>query len=264
VACTDARDRSVALDAPPQRIVSLVPSQTELLADLGLDEEVVGLTRFCVHPPRWKAEKQTVGGTKNVNVDRVRALAPDLVLANLEENTQEDVEALDAFAPVYVTDVADVDDALAMIRTVGALVGRSERAEEIAQEIERGFAGLAALPPLRVAYLIWRDPWMTVGGDTFIHDVLRRASFENVFGDRTRYPKMTAEEIAAAEPEVIFLSSEPFPFREQHVAEIERAVPGVPVRLVDGELFSWYGSRMRLMPPYVAVLRDTLARELAG
>jgi len=255
---TDARGHTVTLDAPPQRIVSLVPSQTELLADLGLDAEVVGLTRFCVHPVGWKEEKQIVGGTKNVNLDRVRALAPDLVLANLEENTRDDVEALDAIAPVYVTDVADVDDALAMIRTVGALVGREDAADGLAVEIERGFAGLRARPPLRVAYLIWRDPWMTVGGDTFIHDVLRRASLANVFGDRTRYPEVTEEEIAAAEPEVVFLSSEPFPFREKHRAEMESVVPGVPVRLVDGELFSWYGSRMRLAPPYLAGLRDTL------
>jgi ABC-type Fe3+-hydroxamate transport system substrate-binding protein len=260
---TDARGRTVTLDAAPRRIVSLVPSQTELLADLGLDADVVGLTRFCVHPAGWKAAKAIVGGTKNVNVERVAALAPDLVLANLEENVRADVEALDAVSPVFVTDVATVDDALGMIRTVGALIRQSERAEALAAEIDRGFAALAARPPLRVCYLIWRDPWMTVGGDTFIHDVLRRASLANVFGERMRYPEITTREIAAAEPDVILLSSEPFPFGEAHVAEIERAVPGVPVRLVDGELFSWYGSRMRLMPPYVAGLRDTLARSIS-
>ena len=260
LSATDARGRTLALAAPPRRIVSLVPSQTELLADLGLDAEVVGLTRFCVHPAGWKAAKQIVGGTKNVNVERVAALAPDLVLANLEENVREQVEALDAVAPVFVTDVATVDDALAMILTVGWLIGQSERAEALAEEIGQGFAALAAGPPLRVCYLIWRDPWMTVGGDTFIHDVLRRASLANVFGEQMRYPEVTAEEIAAAEPDVILLSSEPFPFGEAHIAEIERTLPGVPVRLVDGELFSWYGSRMRLMPPYVAGLRNTLAR----
>ncbi len=258
LSATDARGRTLTLDAAPRRIVSLVPSQTELLADLGLDAEVVGLTRFCVHPAGWKEAKQIVGGTKNVNVDRIAALAPDLVLANLEENTREQVEALDPMAPVFVTDVATVDDALAMIRTVGALVGRSARAEALAEEIEQGFAALDDQPPLRVCYLIWRDPWMTVGGDTFIHDVLRRASLANVFGERTRYPEVTAEEIAAAEPDVLLLSSEPFPFGERHIAELAQAVPGVPVRLVDGELFSWYGSRMRRMPPYVAGLRNTL------
>src|SRR5690606_29754423 len=194
---------------------------------------------------------------KNVRVDRVQALAPDLILANLEENVREQVEALDAVAPVHVTDVATVADALRMIRTVGALVGRGARAEALAVEIERGFAALAERPPVRVAYLIWRGPYMTVGGDTFIHDVLRRGSLANVFGERTRYPEATPEEIAAAEPEVVLLSSEPFPFRQKHVAELADAVPGVAVRLVDGELFSWYGSRMRRTPPYLAGLRES-------
>lgn len=253
---TDARGRTVTLDAAPRRIVSLVPSQTELLADLGLDDEVVGLTRFCVHPPGWKEKKRIVGGTKNVKAERVAALAPDLVLANLEENEREQVEALDALAPVYVTDVGTVADALAMIRAVGALVGREEKAEAIAREVEAGFGSLAARRPLRVAYLIWRDPWMTVGGDTFIHDVLARASLTNVFGDRSRYPEVALEEIAEARPDAVLLSSEPFPFREKHLAEVEAA--GVPARLVDGELCSWYGSRMRLAPPYLAGLRAAL------
>ncbi len=255
---TDARGRALHLAAPPRRIVSLVPSQTELLADLGLEAEVVGLTRFCVHPAGWKKTKAIVGGTKNVNAKRVAALRPDLVLANLEENVREQVEALDATAPVYVTDVATVGDALGMVRTVGTLVGRREQADALAAEIARGFAALAGRPPLRVAYLIWRDPWMTAGGDTFIHDVLHRASLENAFGERTRYPEIALTEIAAAEPAAVLLSSEPFPFRERHLAEVEAAVPGAAVRLVDGELFSWYGSRMRLMPPYLAGLRERL------
>ncbi len=255
---TDARGQTARLDAPPRRIVSLVPSQTELLADLGLDAEVVGLTRFCVHPAGWKAAKPIVGGTKNVRPERVAALKPDLVLANLEENVREQVEALDAVAPVFVTDVATVSDATGMIRTVGALVGRTGRAGALADEIERGFDGLAAPAPVRAAYLVWRDPWMTVGGDTFIHDVMGRAGLANVFGEQTRYPALTLADLAAAAPEVVLLSSEPFPFGERHVAEVEAAVPGAAGRLVDGELFSWYGSRMRLMPPYLAGLREAL------
>lgn len=242
-----------------RRIVSLVPSQTELLADLDLDAEVVGLTRFCVHPAGWKARKQIVGGTKDVLVERVRALRPDLVLANREENVREQVEAIEAFAPVFVTDVATVEDALAMIRDVGRLVGRAERAEALGAEIEAGFAALGEAQPVRTAYLIWRRPYMSVGGDTFIHDVMRRAGLRNVFGERTRYPEVTPEDIAAARPDVILLSSEPYPFAEKHAAEIAAEVPGVPVRLVDGELFSWYGSRMRAAPPYLARLRAQLA-----
>jgi ABC-type Fe3+-hydroxamate transport system substrate-binding protein len=258
----DALDRPVRLDRPPSRIVSLVPSQTELLADLGLDAEVVGLTRFCVRPAGWRGWKRVVGGTKDVRPDRVAALAPDLVLANREENVREQVEALAALAPVYVTDVRTVAGAAAMVRAVGRLVGREVPAEAVAAETERGFAGLAAgvpAPPLRAAYLVWRGPWMTVGRDTIVHDVMARAGFENAFGDRTRYPAVTPEELAAARPDVVLLSSEPFPFRERHRAEVEAIAPGARVELVDGELFSWYGSRLRHAPPYLAALRARLA-----
>src|SRR5690606_16469601 len=174
---TDALGRPVVLDRPPRRIVSLVPSQTELLAALGLDEEVVGLTRFCVHPGGWKARKQIVGGTKNLRLDRIAALRPDLVLANREENERDQVDAITAH--VYVTDVATVEDALAMIRAVAQLVDRVDRAEVLAEEIEAGFATLDAAEPLPAAYFIWRDPWMSVGGDTFISDVMRRAGLVN-------------------------------------------------------------------------------------
>ncbi len=255
---TDARGRALALEAPPRRIVSLVPSQTELLADLGLDDEVVGVTRFCVHPEDWKARKRIVGGTKNVNIERVRALAPDLVLANLEENTRADVETLDAFAPVFVTDVRDVPGAAAMIRTVGRLTGQRERADTLAHEIEADFDALAAHPPLRAAYLIWRKPYMSVGRDTFIHDVMTRAGFENVFAAHTRYPEVTPEALAAARPDVVLLSSEPYPFAEKHREELSALVPEARIVLVDGELFSWYGSRLRRTPAYLDRLRRSL------
>lgn len=262
LATTDALGRPVVLATPPRRIVSLVPSQTELLADLGLDVEVVGVTRFCVHPQGWKVQKQTVGGTKHLRLDRIAALRPDLVLANREENMREQVEAVAAFAPVYVTDVATVDDALATIRTVGRLVDRTGPAEVLAEEIQTGFAALSdtthATASWRAAYFIWRRPWMSVGGDTFISDVMRRAGLANVFGDHTRYPEVTTEEVAAARPDVLLLSSEPYPFKPKHAAELEAAT-GVLAVLVDGEVFSWYGSRMRLAPSYLRTLRDRLA-----
>lgn len=253
---TDARGNTLTLPEPPRRIVSLVPSQTELLADLGLDDRVVGVTRFCVRPPGWKQTKTIVGGTKQVDVDRIRALAPDLVLANLEENTRPMVEALDAVAPVYVTDVRDLRGALDMMRTVGHLTGRAERAGIIAAAVEAGFGRLERRAPLRAVYLIWRHPYMTVGGDTFIHDVMARAGFANVFAGRRRYPEVTAETMAAARPDVVLLSSEPFPFTEEHADELRPALPGIPFLLVDGELFSWYGSRLRQAPPYLSALYE--------
>ncbi len=251
---TDARGRTLTWTTPPQRIVSLVPSQTELLADLGLDTEVVGLTRFCIHPDGWKQTKTIIGGTKNVTIDRVRALQPDLVLANLEENTREDVEAIEAFAPVYVTDVPDVAASCAMIRMVGHLTGRVHAGEAVAAATEAAFVALETVPAKRAAYFIWRNPYMTAGYDTIIHDVMQRGGFHNVFGDRARYPAVTAEEIVAAKPDVVLLSSEPYPFAEKHLAEFRAILPNATIQLVDGELFSWYGSRLQHAPAYLRQL----------
>lgn len=252
----DALGRRVRLGTPPQRIVSLVPSQTELLADLGLGAEVVGLTRFCVHPAGWREAKPIVGGTKNVRVDRVRDLRPDLVIANKEENDRAQVEALAEICPVYVTDVPDVEAALAMTRTVGRLVARPEAAGALADEIASGFDRLGdAGRGRRALYLIWRGPWMSVGHDTLIADVLRRGGFENATDGHTRYPALTDAQIRGLAPEVVLLSSEPYPFARRHVAEVRALVPDAEVVLVDGEPFSWYGSRLRHAPAALAALR---------
>ena len=256
---TDARGHTVRMLRPPRRIVSLVPSLTELLSNLGLTNEVVGLTRFCISPTGWKAEKQIVGGTKQVNRDRIRVLEPDLVLANREENTREDVEAIGAIAPVYVTDVAPVPAAVDMIRGVGRLTGRASAARELAQTIEERFAALPSSTPLSTAYLIWQRPYMTVGSDTFIHDVMARVGLVNVFSDRQRYPKVTVADIAARSPQLVLLSSEPFPFQATHAAALQPRIPGAYIRLVDGTAFSWYGSRLRTTPAYLRNLRSELS-----
>ena len=246
----------------PQRIVSLVPSLTEALADLGLDDETVGLTRFCVYPEGWKRRKTIVGGTKNVDVARVLALAPDLVVANREENERAPVEQIaEAGVPVWLSDIATVADTLAALRDLGRVTGRAAEGERLAAGVAASFAGalVAVEAPrvhVRAVYLIWRDPWMTVGADTIIHDVMARGGIENAFGDRTRYPAVTAGEIAAAAPDVVLLSSEPYPFAEKHVAEVRALVPGATVALVDGEAFSWYGPRLARAPAEIArVLR---------
>lgn len=259
----DATGRTVTVPTVPQRIVSLVPSQTELLAELELDEQVVGLTRFCVHPEGWTKQKAIVGGTKQVNADRIRALQPDLILANREENTQAMVDELSAIAPVYVTDVGTLDDALAMMRTVGRLTGRSHKADTLAHEIHVRFAALHPSRPIRTAYLIWHDPLMTVGHDTFIHDMLARGGFVNVFFGQTRYPEVTRAALAAARPEVLLLPSEPYPFQEAHLDAFRAALPGVAIRLVDGEPFSWYGSRLRYTPDSLTALRTAIMQATA-
>jgi len=257
----DARGHPVCLDAPPRRIVSLVPSQTELLAHLGLGDQTVGLTRFCIRPDGWKDDKQVVGGTKNVRVEKVEALRPDLVLANREENTRETVEAVEGFAPVFVTEVPDVPGAAAMIRDVGRLAGRPARAGALADRLTQGFAALAedvaSEDPLPVAYLIWREPYMTVGGDTIIHDVMRRAGLENVFAGRTRYPEVTPAEVGERGAQAVLLPDEPFPFDERYAEELREALP-LPTQLVKGQLFSWYGPRLAEAPPYLRELRAEL------
>eukprot|EP00906_Rhabdomonas_costata_P036289 RCo050945 len=255
----DARGRALTLAAAPKRVISLVPSLTELLADLGLDDAVVGVTRYCIHPTGWNTRKGVVGGTKDVKPNRVAALTPDLVVANLEENTKAGVEALDSLCPVYVTDVATVEQALSTITAVGALVGKPNESELLCQRIRDGFGSLhSCSPPKSAAYLIWRRPYMTIGSDTFIHDVMSRAGLANVFHHHRRYPQVTEEDLARACPEVVLLSSEPYPFKEKHREEMQRVVPQAKVVLVDGTFFSWYGSRMQNAPSYLAQLLQQL------
>lgn len=245
--------------ARPRRIVSLVPSLTEALASLGLEDETVGITRFCVHPDGWKRRKQTVGGTKTVDVARVLALAPDLVIANREENERAPVEAIAAAGvPVWLSDIATVADTLAALRDLGRITGRAAEGERLAAHIAAAFSAVEApAGRVRAVYLIWRDPWMTVGADTIIHDVMARGGIENAFGDRLRYPAVTSDDIAAASPDVVLLSSEPYPFAEKHVAEVRALVPAAAVALVDGEAFSWYGPRLARAPAELArVLRQ--------
>lgn len=251
--------RQVEIPFPPQRIVSLVPSQTELLHDLGLGGRIVGITKFCVHPEAWFRSKTRVGGTKQIHFDRVAALRPDLIIGNKEENERGQIEQLAAQFPVWMSDVRDLGSALQMIREVGRITNTTTEALAIAETIQSGFdalaAEVAAWPRLRAAYFIWRDPWMVAGGDTFIDEMLRVAGLDNVFGQLTRYPEIRLEQLAASAPDCVLLSSEPYPFREKHLSEIRRFCPKATVQLADGELFSWYGSRLAYSPAYLRSLR---------
>lgn len=245
-AFTDMMGNTLELNFPPKRIVSLVPSQTELLFDLGLGEEVVGITKFCVHPQQWWRNKLRVGGTKQLQVDKILALNPDLVIANKEENTQAEIEFLATQVPVWVSDISNIAQAMEMIRAVGELVDKNAVAASILHEIQSGFAALKpANQPKRVAYFIWKNPWMTIGNDTFIHSMIEHIGWENVYAHKRRYPETTLEELQELTPEIILLSSEPYPFKEKHIAELQAVLSNSQVLLVDGEMFSWYGSRMK-------------------
>lgn len=245
VVVTDMIGRSVQAPLYPQRIISLVPSQTELLYDLGLTDEVVGITKFCVHPTDWFRNKKRVGGTKNVNIATVKALQPDLIIANKEENTREQILELAALYPVWTSDITNLAGACAMIRQVGQLVGKAGHGEELAGQIEHSFAALQQKKiPKSVAYFIWRQPWMCAGGDTFISDMIARMGWINVLENQMRYPVIALDELRALQPDILLLSSEPYPFKEIHIAELQAVLPNACIALVDGEMFSWYGSRL--------------------
>ena len=252
---TDMMGREVTVNYPPKRIISLVPSQTELLFDLGLEDEVVGITRFCVHPNEWFRNKKRVGGTKTVNIATIKALNPDLIIANKEENTKEQIEELAALYPVWISNIQTVQEALQMIKGVGEITGKEARADELLIEITHGFDSLhKANKPKRVAYFIWRNPWMSIGNDTFINDLIERMGWQNVLADKQRYPEISLTELADRNVELVLLSSEPYPFKDIHIAEIKTVLPGIEVMLVDGEMFSWYGSRMKKAVSYLSGL----------
>ncbi|MFN6014061.1 MAG: ABC transporter substrate-binding protein [Flavobacteriales bacterium] len=245
---TDQMNRTVRLEGIPRRIVSLVPSQTELLHDLGLEDEVVGITKFCIYPDEWFGSKTRVGGTKQVNIEKVSKLQPDLIIGNKEENTKEDIEALEEIAPVWMSDIYNIEDALEMICSIGEIVDCKEKAVELAKTIQTRFDQLANPMAGRTGvYLIWKDPYLSVGTNTFIHSVIARIGFQNSIRE-VRYPEWKSE--LTELPEFLFLSTEPFPFKEDDVESLKDQFPGVKVMLVDGEMFSWYGSRMRLAPRY--------------
>ena len=253
---------AVSVNNSAHRIVSLVPSQTELLYDLGLNDEVVGITKFCIHPNHWFRNKTRIGGTKDVKFDRVKALSPTLIIANKEENVKEQVEALAAIAPVYTSDISTLEDAYHMIHEIGKITHTSSKAEDIIEKIKAGFVLLTEelhqQTPKTCLYLIWKDPYMSVGADTFIHDMMFHCKFENVMIHETRYPTLSIEKIQQLAPEIILLSSEPYPFKEKHIAEIQAYLPQTSILLVDGEMFSWYGSRLQHSPAYFCGLWNTI------
>ena len=252
---TDQRGRPVSITAAPERIVSLVPSQTELLYDLGLDEAVAGITKFCTHPPHWFRNKQRIGGTKSVHIDQVKALRPDLIIANKEENLKAQVEELAAQFPVWTSDITNLQQALQMIEAIGVMTGTSPAATTMVAAIKNRFAALpVAKTSIRTAYLIWQKPYMTIGGDTFIHDMLTRCGFNNIFKDRQRYPSITLADIREQHCQLLLLSSEPFPFKQTHIDALQQQLPSTKIILADGEMFSWYGSRLLLAPGYFSTL----------
>lgn len=249
-AFTDALGRALDISGPPQRIVSLVPSLTEALFAFGLGERIAGVTRFCVEPAAGVAAKARVGGTKHVDVQTVRSLEADLVLANVEENTKQDVDALEAAGiPVFLTYARTVSEAIDELRTIAAITGAEAAArpivEEAQAELHEALAAGASRTAVPTFCPIWRNPWMTIGPSTYIHDVLRVCGAANVYGDTpARYPLIDLAQVAGRNPEIVLLPDEPYRFTARHIPEVNEKLPGARIHLVDGKMLCWYGPRI--------------------
>jgi len=225
------------------RVISLVPSITEALFDLGLTEnEIVGRTKFCIHPSEKVKNVAIIGGTKNLNLDKIRSLKPDLILANKEENVKEQVESLMKDFKVNVYNTETIEDNYYLLKNLGLLFNAEERAQIFNLKIYEILNQSKLKYNVKAAYLIWNNPYMTVGSDTFIHHILTEIGFENIFKNQTRYPEIKTEDLA--EVDVIMLSSEPFPFKEKHITELKSFYPDKKIMIVDGEAFSWYGTHL--------------------
>ncbi|WP_299213705.1 helical backbone metal receptor [uncultured Aquimarina sp.] len=246
---TDQLGRDIRLTSTPVRIISLVPSQTELLVALGLSNYIVGVTKFCVHPDSIRKEKSVVGGTKNIHLDKIHELNPDIILCNKEENTREIVETLQEEYPVHVSDISTIEESLELIGQYGEIFNKTNQAAALISEIRSELKSFSEFmkdkPQKKVAYFIWCKPWMVAGKGTFIHHLLGINGFINMFGHQDRYPEILEEQFSKLNDlDLILLSSEPFPFSEEHKDEILKMLPDTNVILVDGEYFSWYGSRL--------------------
>ncbi|MEQ8424636.1 MAG: helical backbone metal receptor [Cyclobacteriaceae bacterium] len=245
----DQMGRKVKFNFPPTRIVSLVPSQTELLYDLGFNEQVVGITKFCEHPSSWRELKVKVGGTKKLKLEVIDSLDPDLIIGNKEENNKESIEALQQKYPVWMSDIVTLDDAFWMINEIGEITGKGAKGKAISNQITASFSNLKKRKA-KVLYLIWRRPWMGAGSNTFINSMLEQMGLTNVLSNIPRYPELSVEQIESLEPDHVFLSSEPYPFQKKHIRELKGILPDTCFTLVDGQYFSWYGSRLVGAPVY--------------
>ena len=247
---TDQHGTLHSFETTPKRIVSLVPSQTELLYDLGLEESIVGITKFCVHPYHLKSTKKIIGGTKKVHYEKIRLLQPDIIIANKEENTNEIVTELSKICPVWVTDIITVEDSLQMISHFGQLFNKRTEAQKWLDKINFAYQDFQNFikdkPIQKTAYFIWANPYMVAGNNTFINEIMQLNHFENIYTNREeRYPEIIIQKMRIqGDPDLVLLSSEPFPFTDEHAFELGRFTHHAKIIFVDGEMFSWYGTRL--------------------
>jgi ABC-type Fe3+-hydroxamate transport system substrate-binding protein len=249
----------------PKRIVSLVPSQTELLYDIGLEESILGITKYCVHSYHFKSTKKIIGGTKKVHFEKIRLLQPDIIIANKEENTKEIVEELSKICPVWVTDIITINDNLKMIEDFGQLFNKRIEAQKWIDKINFALADFKLFvrnkSKQEVAYFIWANPYMVAGNNTFINEMLKLNNFNNIYENgEERYPEVIIQKMRIqGDPDLVLLSSEPFPFTDEHAFELGRFTHHSKIVFVDGEMFSWYGSRLIKSFEYFQKLHQSIA-----
>lgn len=256
----DQLGRLVEIPSKPKRIISVVPSQSELLFDLGLENQLVGITRFCVHPQQLRKNVPSVGGTKDLRFKRIRSLQPDLIIANKEENDEEQIKKLSEHFPIWISDVSNLEDAVEMISSLSEITETQGAAHEIIKDIEANFTQ-STKPFASALYIIWNDPIMVAGQGTFIDDMMQKSGLVNI-APAERYPILSQEQIRQLNPDVILLSSEPFPFREVHEESYKTCFPKSESMLVDGEMFSWYGSRLVIAGSYLKRFAKRLKKRL--
>jgi ABC-type Fe3+-hydroxamate transport system substrate-binding protein len=253
---TDQTGHTVQLSRVPERIVSIVPSQSEFLWHIGAGKQLAGITKFCIHPEEMFRSVARVGGTKKLDLEKIRVLKPDLIIGNKEENEKEQIETLRKEFNVWMSDIFDFADAFAMMLSIGEMTGKLKEAEKLVETLKQCLPEVKNIfEPRKTLYFIWKDPYMLAAGDTFIHHVLRYTGLKNGAAQLLRYPKVTEAELKAFDPELCLLSSEPFPFKQMHAEELKKLLPKAEIRIVDGEVFSWYGSRLLELPEYLKQLK---------
>jgi ABC-type Fe3+-hydroxamate transport system substrate-binding protein len=253
---TDQLGNALHFEARPRRIVSLVPSQSELLWDLGLEKELVGITKFCIHPGKMFKTVERIGGTKQLDLEKIVGLKPDLVIGNKEENERSQIEALQKECKVWMSDIYTFEDSFAMMLELGKILGKETTVLELINTLNKSLNAVKGIfEKRRVAYFIWNKPYMLAARHTFIDYVLGHLGLVNAAAELERYPELDVQALKRLNPELCLLSSEPFPFKEQHVKELQGHLPQAKIVIVDGEVFSWYGSRLLHLEKYVGELR---------
>ena len=253
----DQLGKSLHIKERPKRIISLVPSQSEFLWDIGIRNELLGISKFCIHPDIMFKSKARVGGTKDLDLDKIRSLKPDLIIGNKEENEKNQIETLQKEFNVWMSDVYNFEDAFAMMSELGSVLDKANETRSILDKLS------ISLPKIKnifnhqkVAYFIWNKPYMFAGKNTFIDFILKYVGLTNTLGNLQRYPELNKEELTNLNPEYCLLSSEPFPFSRKHINEIQGILPKSKLIFVDGEMFSWYGSRLLHLERYLYTLKE--------